>query len=161
MAPARADLQARELGAKADAAKIVEEGKAQVEVFQRLVDQYRAAGEDAQRIFVLRMLPEIIDKIVSTVGSVAIEKVSIIDSGGQGTGVPGFLGQLPAAVIGLAEQLENATGVDLFKAMRPDPELAEVVEEEVWEEEVEPDVEPDPAAEVESEAGVAEAEEEI
>ena len=45
--------------------------------------------------------------------------MSIIDSGGQGTGVPGFMGQLPAAVIGLAEQIETATGVDLFSALRP------------------------------------------
>ena len=119
VAPARADLEARELAAKADAAKIIEEGNAQVEVFRRLVEQYQAAGSDAQRIFVLRMLPELIDSIVSTVRAVDIEKVSIIDSGGQGTGVPGFMGQLPAAVIGLAEQIETATGVDLFSALRP------------------------------------------
>lgn len=121
VAPARADLEAKELAAKGDAAKIIEEGNAQVEVFKRLVTQYQDAGADAQRIFVLRMLPELVDKIVSTVSSVDIERVSIIDSGGQGSGVPGFMGQLPAAVIGLAEQLENATGVDLLKAMRPDP----------------------------------------
>ncbi|MDQ3640316.1 MAG: SPFH domain-containing protein [Actinomycetota bacterium] len=120
VAPARADLEAKELAAKADAAKIIEEGNAQIEVFQRLVEQYQAAGADAQRVFVLRMLPELIDKIVSTVGAVDIDKVSIIDSGGQGSGIPGFMGQLPAAVIGLAEQLENATGVDLLKALRPD-----------------------------------------
>jgi len=120
VAPARADLEAKELAAKADAAKIIEEGNAQIEVFRRLVEQYQAAGADAQRVFVLRMLPELIDKIVSTVGGVDIDKVSIIDSGGQGSGIPGFMGQLPAAVIGLAEQLENATGVDLLKALRPD-----------------------------------------
>jgi flotillin len=119
VAPARADLEARELAAKADAAKIIEEGNAQVEVFRRLVEQYQAAGSDAQRIFVLRMLPELVDTIVSTVRAVDIEKVSIIDSGGQGTGVPGFMSQLPAAVIGLAEQIETATGVDIFSAMRP------------------------------------------
>ncbi len=119
VAPARADLEAKELAAKADAAKIVEEGNAQIEVFRRLVEQYQAAGADAQRVFVLRMLPELIDKIVSTVAAVDIDKVSIIDSGGQGTGVPGFMGQLPAAVIGLTEQIENATGVDLLKALRP------------------------------------------
>ncbi|MGY6502425.1 MAG: flotillin family protein [Acidimicrobiales bacterium] len=124
VAPARADLEAKELAAKADAAKIIEEGNAQVQVFHQLVEQYQAAGPDAQRIFVLRMLPELIDKIVSTVGSVDIDKVSIIDSGGQGTGVPGFMGQLPGAVISLTEQLENATGVDLLKALRPDPEPA-------------------------------------
>ena len=120
VAPARANLQAKELGAKADAAKIVEEGNAQVEVFRRLVERYQAAGDDAQRIFVLRMLPDLIDRITSTVRAVDIERVSIIDSGGQGSGIPGFMSQLPAAVIGLAEQIENATGVDLFKAMRPD-----------------------------------------
>ena len=121
VAPARADLEAKELAAKADAAKITEEGNAQIEVFRRLVEQYQAAGADAQRVFVLRMLPELIDKIVSTVGSVEIDKVSIIDSGSQGSGIPGFMGQLPAAVISLTEQIENATGVDLLKALRPDP----------------------------------------
>ncbi len=119
VAPARADLEAKELAAKADAAKIVEEGNAEIEVFRRLVEQYQAAGADAQRVFVLRLLPDLIDKIVSTVAAVDIGKVSIIDSGGQGTGVPGFMNQLPAAVIGLTEQIENATGVDLLKALRP------------------------------------------
>jgi len=133
VAPARADLEAKQLAAQADAAKITEEGNAQVAVFQRLVEQYQAAGDDAQRIFVLRMLPDIIDKLVSTVSAVAIDKVSIIDSGGQGTGVPGFVNQLPATVIGLAEQLETATGVDLFKALRPTPEV-EVADMEHWEE---------------------------
>ena len=120
VAPARADLEAKELAAKADAAKIIEEGNAQIEVFRRLVEQYQAAGADAQRVFVLRMLPELIDKIVSTVAGVDIDKVSIIDSGGQGNGVPGFMTQLPAAVIGLTEQIENATGVDILKALRPE-----------------------------------------
>ena len=119
VAPARADFEARELAAKADAVAVVEAGNAQVEVFRRLVEQYQAAGADAQRIFVLRMLPDIVDKIVSTVAEVDIERVSIIDNG-SGNGVPGFMTQLPGAVIGLAEQLENATGVDLFKALRPD-----------------------------------------
>ena len=119
IAPARADLEAKELAAKADAAKIIEEGNAQIEVFRRLVEQYQAAGPDAQRVFVLRMLPDLMDKIVSVVAGVNIDKVSIIDSGGQGTGIPGFMGQLPAAVIGLTEQIENATGVDLLRALRP------------------------------------------
>ena len=118
VAPARADLEARELAAKADAAHILEEGNAKVEVFSRLVEQYKAAGEDAQRIFVLRMLPELIDKLVSTVAGVEIDKLTIIDSGGNGTGVAGVVNQLPAAVISLAEQIENATGVDLFTSMR-------------------------------------------
>ncbi len=122
VAPARADLEAQQLAAKASAAKVIEEGNAHVEVFRRLVEQYQDAGTDAQRIFVLNMLPELVDKIVSTVGAVDIDKVSIIDSGGQGTGIPSFMGQLPTAVIGLLEQVETATGVDLLGALRSGPE---------------------------------------
>jgi flotillin len=120
VAPARANLEAKRLDAEAAAATIVEDGKAQVEVFQRLVAQYQAAGSDAQQIFVLNMLPDIIDRLVSTVNGVAIDKISIIDGGGQGTGVPGMLGQLPAAVISLAEQIETATGVDILGTLRND-----------------------------------------
>ncbi len=146
VAPARADLEAKQLAAQADAAKILEAGNAQTEVFRRLVEQYQAAGPDAQRVFVLRMLPEIISKIVSTVDNVDIGKVSIIDSGGQGSGIGNFMNQLPAAVIGLTEQLENATGVDLLKALRPDPTVPalavvpELDEEEVWDEETDPEL---------------------
>ena len=59
IAPARAKREAMELEAKGAAAKIVEDGNAQIEVFHRLVDQYQAAGDDAQRIFVLNMLPDL------------------------------------------------------------------------------------------------------
>ena len=118
--PARADLEAKRLAAEAEAATIVEDGKAQVEVFTRLVEQYKAAGPDAQRIFVLNMLPDLVDRIVSTVEGVEIDKISVIDAGGSGTGIPGVLGQLPMAVINLAEQLETATGVDILSTLRAD-----------------------------------------
>ncbi|MFA5565067.1 MAG: SPFH domain-containing protein [Acidimicrobiia bacterium] len=121
VAPAKADLEAKELAAKAEAAKIIESGNAQVEVFRRLVNQYQEAGEDAQRVFVLQMLPDLIEKITNTVSSVDIDKISIIDSGGTGSGIPGMMGQLPGAVINLVEQVENATGVDLLKALRHTP----------------------------------------
>ncbi|MCP4222145.1 MAG: flotillin family protein [Actinomycetia bacterium] len=119
VAPARAELEASRLAAQAEAATIIEDGKAQVEVFERLVAQYKAAGDDAQRIFVLNMLPDLVDRIASTVEGVAIDRISVIDSGGQGSGIPGVLGQLPAAVINLAEQMETATGVDILSSMRP------------------------------------------
>lgn len=120
VAPAQAALEAKRLSAAAQAASIIEDGKAQVEIFERLVAQYKLAGDDAQKIWVLNMLPDIIDRISSTVENVDIERVSVIDSGGQGSGIPGLLGQLPAAVINLAEQMETATGVDILAAMRVD-----------------------------------------
>ena len=121
VAPARANLEAEQLLAQAQAAKIIEDGKAQVEVFQRLTDQYQAAGEDAQRVFVLNMLPDLIDKIVSTVNNVDIDRVAIVDSGsGNGGGIPAAVSQLPAAVVSLTEQIEAATGIDILSSMRDD-----------------------------------------
>ncbi|MEQ8839994.1 MAG: SPFH domain-containing protein [Acidimicrobiales bacterium] len=119
--PARANLEAKQLNAQAEAAKIVEDGKAQVEVFRRLTEQYQAAGEDGQRIFVLNMLPDLVDKIVSTVNGITIDRVAVVDGGGNGNGnggIPAFVSQLPGAVVSLTEQIEAATGVDILGSMR-------------------------------------------
>jgi len=121
--PAKANLEAKQLQAQAEAAKIIEDGKAQVEVFRRLTEQYQEAGDDGQRIFVLNMLPDLVDKIVSTVSGVSIDRVAVIDNGGgnggQG-GIPGLMSQLPAAVVSMSEQIEAATGIDILQSMRPD-----------------------------------------
>ena len=116
VAPARARKEAAELDAKGEAAKIIEDGNASIEVFRRLVEQYQAAGSDAQRIFVLNMLPDLVDRIVSTVEGVEIDKISVIDSG-DGQGVPNVVSQMPAAVIRIVEQIENATGVDILRGL--------------------------------------------
>ncbi len=68
------------------------------------------------------MLPDLVDKIVSTVNNVSIDRVAVVDggnSGGQG-GIPALMAQLPAAVVSLSEQIEAATGVDILSSMRPD-----------------------------------------
>ena len=101
--PAQAELEAQQMLARADAATIVEEGAAQVEVFKRLTDQYRAAGDDAHDILVLNMLPDLVDQIVSTVNAIDIEKMTVIDSGGDGSALPNVVRQLPQSVISIAE----------------------------------------------------------
>ena len=116
--PAQAELEAKQLQARGDAAHIVEEGAAQVEVFQRLTNQYKAAGDDAHDIFVLNMLPDLISEIVSTVNGIDIDKMTVIDSGGDGNALPGIAKQLPSSVIAIAEQIETATGVDIMSPLR-------------------------------------------
>ncbi len=128
VAPARADKEAKELMAKGAAASIIEDGAAQIEVFKRLVDQYQAAGDDAKQIFVLNMLPDLVDKIVGTVEGVSIDRVSVIDSGNGQPGIPAVMSQLPAAVIKLTEQIENATGIDILSNLGRSREPEEGVE---------------------------------
>ena len=125
--PARADLEARQLRAQAEAATIVEDGKAQVEVFKRLTDQYQSAGADGHDVLVLTMLPDLIDKIVATVANVSIDRVAVVDTGGGGGGngdggsrggIPGLMSQLPASLVAMTEQIEAATGVDILASLR-------------------------------------------
>jgi len=74
---------------------------------------------------VLNMLPQLVSEIVSTVKGVHIDKVSVIDSAGNGSqGVSNVVGQLPAAVITITEQIENATGVNILKALQKDEPVA-------------------------------------
>jgi len=116
--PAQAALEAKQLAARGDAAHIVEEGAAQVEVFKRLTNQYQAAGDDAHDIFVLNMLPDLVTEIVSTVNGIDIDKMTVIDQGGDGSALPSLVQQLPSSVISIAEQIETATGVDIMGPLR-------------------------------------------
>lgn len=113
--PARAKKEALELEAKGAAAPILEKGKANLEVLRQMITTYQGAGGEGEKVFMLNMLPEIIKQLAETVNKVTIDKVSVIDSGaGNGSGVGRFINQLPAAVISLAEQIENATGVNIL-----------------------------------------------
>jgi flotillin len=119
VAPARAEREALELKARGEAAKIIEDGAAQVKVLQQLTEQYRAAGSDAQDIFVLNMLPELVEQITDTVKGIDIDRITVIDggNGSSGNALPSMVGQMPAAVISITEQIEAATGVNILDAL--------------------------------------------
>jgi flotillin len=132
VAPARARKAALELEAEGQAAKILEDGKAQIAVFQSLVEQYKLAGSDAEKILMMGMLPDLVDKIVSTVSEIDIDKLTVVDSG-NGQGVAGVASQMPAAVVKIVEQIETATGVDILsglaRAVAPQSPVAVVDEQ--------------------------------
>jgi flotillin len=115
--PANADREASEQRAKGTAASIVEDGKARLYVLDQTIALYQNAGTEAERIFILNMLPEIIREITGSVARMDIDKVTVIDSGGRGTGVATAAGQLPEAIIKLTEQIETATGVNILSRL--------------------------------------------
>ncbi len=113
--PAKAKKEAMELEARGQAAPILEKGKANLEVLQQMIATYQTANGEGEKVFMLNMLPDIVKQLADTVNRVTIDKVSVIDSGGNGShGVASFINQLPAAVVSLAEQIENATGVNIL-----------------------------------------------
>jgi flotillin len=113
--PARAKKEAMELEAKGAAAKIIADGQAQLQVLQQMIETYSGANGHGEKVFMLNMLPELLSKLVETVGKVNIDRLSVIDTGsGGGASLGRVVSQFPAAVVALAEQVENATGVDIF-----------------------------------------------
>jgi flotillin len=108
-----------ELEAKGAAASIIENGEAQVRVLKAMIETYKSADGEGEKVFMLNMLPEIIQELAKTVDKVTVDRVSVIDAGGNGNGhgLGRFVNQFPAAVISLSEQIENATGVDILSSL--------------------------------------------
>lgn len=122
--PARADREAAELRAKGAAAPILENGQANLTVLEKMIHLYGTAGSDAERIFVLNMLPELVKELAGTVEHIKIDKLAVIDSS-KGGGVASAAAQFPEAVIKLTEQIETATGVNILSRLqRPDEKPA-------------------------------------
>jgi flotillin len=115
--PAKADREASEQRAKGTAASITEDGRARLFVLGETIKLYSGAGTEAERIFILNMLPDIIREISHSVQGMDIDKVTVIDSGGQGTGVANAASQLPEAIIKITEQIETATGVNILSRL--------------------------------------------
>jgi len=115
--PSRAKKEAMEMEAKGAAASIIESGQANVQILNQMISTYKNAQGDGEKIFMLNMLPDIISQLVNTVRKVQIDKVSVIENGGNGSdshGVAKVVNQLPGSVIALSEMIENATGVNIL-----------------------------------------------
>lgn len=112
---AEADRRAKEEIAKGNAARILEDGQAEVEVLRRKLDLWNQAGSDAERLFLIQMLPDILKQVVSTVDNLKIDKITVVDSGqgGKGTGVPAVFSQIAGSTPALLESLKASTGVDI------------------------------------------------
>lgn len=111
---AEADRRAKEELAKGNAARILEDGQAEVEVLRRKLELWREAGSDAENLFLIQMLPEIMRELVSTVRDLKIDKITVVDSGqGEGGGVPAVFKQIAGSTPALLESLKASTGIDV------------------------------------------------
>jgi flotillin len=111
---AEAERAAKEEIAKGNAARILEDGQAEVEVLRRKLELWRDAGPDAENLFLIQMLPDIMRELVSTVRDLKIDKITVVDSGNsQGGGVPAVFQQVAGSAPALLESLKATTGIDV------------------------------------------------
>ena len=109
---AEAERRAKEEIAKGNAARILEDGQAEVEVLRQKLTLWQEAGNDAERLFLIQMLPDILSQVVQTVDNLKIDKLTVVDSG-QGTGVPSVFHQIAGSTPALLESLKSSTGIDI------------------------------------------------
>jgi flotillin len=108
VAPAEADCKRAIAQAQGNAARIIEDGKAQAEGTRELAESWKAAGPHAREIFLLQKLETLLKTLSATVPPLTVQNVTVID-GSQGGMVP----QLAA----FNEQLRASTGLDLAKTL--------------------------------------------
>lgn len=99
--------------ARGQAARLVEEGKATAAAIRSLGEVWGQAGDHARQIFVAQKLSGLVAQLMSTVGELKIDKVTVIDkqlsSGGGNFAIN-------AAVT--SEQLKQTMGVDVPAVLR-------------------------------------------
>lgn len=103
----RAELQAK---ATADAAKIVEEGKANAAALRELLATWRSAGDAARSVFMMQQFDTVFDSLLSTVQDIDIDKVTMIDASVSKVDENG---SLPMRAASGTEQLKQTLGVDV------------------------------------------------
>lgn len=115
--PAKAEKMAAFARAEAEAAPILERGKAQVEVLRRLYAEVRAGGDAAFAVFMAEKLPELLETAVGAVRGVDIDRVVVMD-GGEGDGVSNALNQRVRGAYGTMEGLASVLGLDIQQVLR-------------------------------------------
>jgi flotillin len=115
--PAEAERMAAESRARAEAAPILENGKAQVEVLRLLFAQISNGGEEGFRIFMAEKLPQLLGTAVEAVKGIEIDRLVVMD-GGSGDGVGNAANQRVNAAFKTLEGLGSAFGIDVQSVLQ-------------------------------------------
>ncbi len=110
--PAQAQQKAEALKARGEAAAIAENGRAGAEALQILTEAWARAGDDAQDIFLIQQLENVVATVVERVRTVEVGEVNLVDRG-DGRALAHYVSGYPAAVAQVLEEMRRTTGVDL------------------------------------------------
>lgn len=104
IAPAQAEMEASESGAKGAAAKIIEDGRATNAVLAQMIETWKSGGEAARDVFLLQKLQSTLGQLVSTIQAVKIDRVTVLPPDAE----------LSARrAVTLSEELKGTLGLDV------------------------------------------------
>lgn len=115
--PAEAARKAAELHARAEAAPILENGKAQVEVLRLLYSEIAKGGDQAFAVFMAEKYPALLGTAVEAVKGIDIDRIVVMD-GGNGEGIANVAGQRINAAYKTLEGLGSALGIDIQEVLQ-------------------------------------------
>lgn len=119
--PAKAQQESAELIARGEAAHIIANGEAQLSVLKQNIAAFAESKENAEKIYSLILLPQIIEQMTNTVKGINIDKITMIDSGNSENGsFSRLINQIPGSVAQLLETVESVTGVNVVKSITED-----------------------------------------
>ena len=107
--PARAEMEAGIAAAKGRSAKILEQGKASVQVLEEMIAVWQQAGPNARDIFLMQKLQVIVAAMSSTISEVKVSRITYLPADGEGS--------RGRDAVRLVEELKGALGVDLPKML--------------------------------------------
>jgi flotillin len=108
--PARASMEAGIAEAKGNASRILEDGRASVQVLEEMIRVWKEGGRDSKDIFLMQKLQAIMDSMAGTIGTVKVDRLTMLpDNDGSGS--------TARTAVRLVEELKGALGVDLPKLL--------------------------------------------
>src|SRR5687768_4229014 len=115
--PAEAERMAAESRAKAAAAPILENGRAQAEALRMLLIEIQKSGADGLRVFMAEKMPALLGQALNAMKDIDIDRVTVIDSG-SGQGVANATTQKVNASLAALQQVAGSMGLDLDEFVR-------------------------------------------
>jgi flotillin len=106
--PAEAQRQQAEQLAKAEASKIIEQGRATATVLKNLAITYRQSGGAGREVLLMQKLVPTMQQVLQSMNDVKIDKLTVLNQGGAASG-----GSLAAQLVATNEQIKAATGIDV------------------------------------------------
>ncbi|NLG03221.1 MAG: flotillin family protein [Clostridia bacterium] len=109
---------------EAEAAAIQAKGLAEAEAMEKKAEAYAKYNKAAVAEMMIKVLPEIAGKIAEPLSQ--IDKITIIGSDGNQSGVDQVAGNVPAVMTKLFESMKETTGIDLADIIKADTYDAKV-----------------------------------
>lgn len=113
--PAEASRAQAEQNAKAQAATIIEQGRATATVLKNLSQTYRASGTSGRDVLLMQKLVPMLGQILGSASQLKVNRLTVI---GQGHGGGSDGDSLATKLVSTSEQIKAATGIDVPQVLR-------------------------------------------